>query len=136
MGSVLVDANVILDLLTEDERWSEWSSNVVEELAETHALAINPIVYAEISIRFSSIEDLESALSNANFERLQIPWEAAFLAAKCHLQYRKRGGKRVATLPDFFVGAHALVAGLPLLTRDSTRYKTYFPKLQLIAPKV
>ncbi len=97
-------------------------------------LAINPIIYAEVSIGFERIEALEEALPTSTFHRLALPWEAAFLAGKCFLAYRRRGGVRSSPLPDFYIGAHASVLGMTLLTRDATRYRTYFPKLQLIAP--
>ena len=135
MGRVMVDSNVLLDVMTEDERWLEWSSGVLERHGEEDILCINPVIYAEVSIRFERIEELEAALPTDMFERLPIPYEAAFLAGKCFLAYRRRGGKRSAPLPDFFIGAHAAVAGMPLITRDAARYRTYFPKLRLIAPE-
>lgn len=131
---ILVDSNVILDIVTEDETWFQWSSVRLARYAETHILVINPIIYAEVSIGFDRIEDIEIVLSPAFFRREPLPWEAAFLAGKCFLAYRRRGGKRSSTLPDFFIGAHAAVAGIPLLTRGTSRYRTYFPKLKLIAP--
>jgi hypothetical protein len=131
---VLVDSNVLLDVLTEDPRWFDWSSEALLQCANRAALAINPIIYAEVSIRFSRIEDLEDALPIEYFQRLPLPWEAGFLAGKCFLQYRRRGGSRTAPLPDFYIGAHAAVSGLSLLTRDATRYRTYFAGLPLIAP--
>ena len=134
MGRILVDSSVLLDVMTEDRAWSEWSSHALEQYAEENILAINPVIYAEVSIRFDRIEDLEAALPRNLLERLPIPWEAAFLAGKCFLQYRKRGGARHSTLPDFFIGAHAAVAGMALITRDAARYRSYFPKLRVIAP--
>jgi predicted nucleic acid-binding protein len=134
MARFLVDSNVLLDVMTEDGRWFAWSRSVLEEHAENNILAIKPVIYAEVSIRFGRIEDLEAALPADLFERLPLPWEAAFLAGKCFVQYRKRGGARASTLPDFFIGAHAAVAAMPLITRDATRYRTYFPRLRLIAP--
>ena len=131
---ILVDSNVILDTATEDERWFKWSSQTLARYAETHILVINPIIYAEVSIGFDRIEDVERVLSPAFFRRDPLPWEAAFLAGKCFLAYRRRGGKRSSTLPNFFIGAHAAIAGIPLLTRDTFRYRTYFPKLKIIAP--
>jgi predicted nucleic acid-binding protein len=106
----------------------------VAACAEHDVLTINPIIYAEVSIGFTRIEDLDVALAAPSLQRLPLPWEAAFLAGKCYVAYRKRGGSRSAPLPDFYIGAHASVAGLSLLTRDATRYRTYFPKLRLIAP--
>lgn len=130
----LVDSNVLLDVLTGDPRWSGWSGEALAEQAEREVLAINPIIYAEVSIGFVRIEELEDAVPASTFHRLALPWEAAFLAGKCFLAYRKRGGVRSSPLPDFFIGAHASVAGMTLLTRDAARYRTYFPKLHIIAP--
>jgi predicted nucleic acid-binding protein len=135
MAQVLVDANVLLDIILEDPNWFGWSSNKLIEIAANNSLAINPIIYSEISIRYERIEDLEQTLTDIQIERLQLPWEAAFLAGKCFIRYRKRGGTKRSPLPDFFVGAHALISGMPLMTRDANRYRTYFPKLQLIAPE-
>ena len=131
---ILVDSNVILDIATEDKDWFRWSSETLSNCAETHTLVINPIIYAEVSIGFDRIEDVEMVLPTGFFRRDSIPWEAAFLAGKCFVTYRRRGGKKSSTLPDFFIGAHATVAHIPLLTRDVSRYRTYFPKLRLIAP--
>ena len=132
---VLVDSNVILDIFTEDPEWFEWSSRKLSECAEKDTLLINPIIYAEVSIRFERIEELEEALPPEVFLREELPWEAAFLAGKCFLIYRMRSGKKTSPLPDFYIGAHAAVRGYALLTRDARRYRTYFPKLKLIAPE-
>ncbi len=131
---ILVDSNVILDIVTEDKKWFQWSSDALTKHVETHILVINPIIYAEVSIGFHRIEDVEMALPTSFFRRDPLPWEAAFLAGKCFLAYRKKGGRRSSPLPDFFIGAHAAIARIPLLTRDVSRYRTYFPKLKLIAP--
>jgi predicted nucleic acid-binding protein len=131
---ILVDSNVILDIVTEDQTWFQWSSETLARYAENHILIINPMIYAEVSMGFDRIEDVEIVLSPTFFRREPLPWEAAFLAGKCFLAYRRRGGKRSSTLPDFFIGAHAAIARIPLLTRDTSRYRTYFPKLKLIAP--
>jgi predicted nucleic acid-binding protein len=131
---VLVDSNVILDMLTEDERWFSWSSNTLSREADNSLLGINPIVYAEISVGFQKIEDLEASLLPGFFARLELPWEAAFLAGKCFLKYRKGRGSRRSPLPDFYIGAHAAVLKVPLITRDAARYKTYFPSLKIISP--
>jgi hypothetical protein len=131
---VLVDSHVLLDALTEDARWSSWSMEALAEQGDRDVLAINPIIYAEVSIGFLRIEEIDTALPPSTFHRLALPWEAAFLAGKCFLSYRKRGGPRGAPLPDFYIGAHASVSGMTLLTRDAARYRTYFPKLRLIAP--
>ncbi len=132
--ATLVDSNVLLDVLTDDARWSAWSADALASQAERDVLTINPIIYAEVSIGFRRIEELDTALPVRTFHRLPLPWEAAFLAGKCYLTYRKRGGARPSPLPDFYIGAHASVAGMALLTRDAARYRTYFPKLRLIAP--
>jgi len=134
MKPALVDSNVILDLLTLDPVWLEWSEQALAECADETVLIINPLVYAEISIAFEKIEDLEQALPHEIFRRKRLPYEAAFLAGKCFLKYRKRGGKRRSPLPDFYIGAHAAVAGYRLLTRDAGRYETYFPGLELFTP--
>ena len=135
MVPVLVDSNVLLDVMTQDARWFSWSAKALESAAETSRLVINPVVYAEVSIRYSRIEDLEAALPATMFDREPIPWESAFLAGKVFLAYRRRKGTRASPLPDFFIGAHAAVAGYRLLTRDSARYRTYFPRLLLVAPE-
>ena len=134
MTAVMVDSNVLLDLMTEDARWLSWSAEAVERAADRFRLVINPIIYAEVSIRYSRIEDLEAALPKAMLDREAIPYEAVFLAGKCFLAYRQRGGTKRSPLPDFFIGAHAAVAGYQLLTRDAARYRSYFPRLPLIAP--
>jgi len=129
-----VDSNVLLDVLTQDTGWAEWSESALARCADEALIAINPIIYAEVSIRFERIEELEEALPESDFRRLPLPWEAAFLAGKCFVRYRRRRGGRRSPLPDFYIGAHAAVAGMPLLTRDASRYRTYFPGLELIAP--
>lgn len=134
MPEILVDSNIILDVVTEDARWFAPSSARLAELAGDHLLVINPIIYAEVSIGFDLIEDLEAALPAEFFRRDDLPWEAAFLAGKCFLKYRRAGGTRRSPLPDFYIGAHAAVRGIPLLTRDASRYRTYFPRLSLLAP--
>jgi predicted nucleic acid-binding protein len=134
VNRVLVDSNVLLDVLTEDPAWFEWSAGALEELAEDHVLAINPIIYAEVSIGFSRIEDLDAALPPEVLEQEPLPWPAGFLAGKCFLRYRERGGARRSPLPDFYIGAHAALTQYVLLTRDATRYLTYFPHLRIYAP--
>jgi predicted nucleic acid-binding protein len=131
---VLVDSNVLLDVATGDPRWAAWSGQALAECAEYAALVINPIVYAEVSIGFQTIEALNAALPGSLYERAPLPWEAGFLAGKCFLAYRRAGGRRTAPLPDFYIGAHAAIEGLALLTRDAARYRTYFPKLEVLAP--
>lgn len=135
MRRVLVDSNVLLDIMTEDETWFDWSSGALREQAATNSLCINPVIYAEVSVRFTRIEEVEEALAPEMFDRLALPYEAAFLAGKCFLDYRKRGGRRHSPLPDFFIGAHAAVSGMAMMTRDPNRYRTYFPGLHVIAPE-
>jgi predicted nucleic acid-binding protein len=131
---VMVDANVLLDLLTNDQEWVSWSKKQVAKARQGGLLVINPIIYAEISNAFATERDLSEYVSPTDFEREALPFEAAFAAGRAFRTYRARGGQRSAPLPDFYIGAHALIAGHMLLTRDAARYKTYFPKLQLIAP--
>ncbi len=134
MTAVLFDANVLLDVMTEDARWLAWSAAAVERAADRYRLVVNPVIFAEVSIRFSRIEELDAALPRTMFDREAISYEAAFLAGKSFLAYRRRGGTKQSPLPDFFIGAHAAIAGYRLMTRDAARYRTYFPKLSLIAP--
>jgi predicted nucleic acid-binding protein len=134
MTAVLVDSNVLLDIMTEDRRWFSWSTEAIAAAADRFRLVLNPIIYAEVSVRYSRIEDLEEALPKTMIEREAIPYEAAFLAGKSFLIYRRRGGTKRSPLPDFFIGAHAAAAGYQLLTRDAARYRKYFPRLPLISP--
>jgi predicted nucleic acid-binding protein len=131
---ILVDSNVLLDVATDDPKWADWSGSTLRQVADESILVINSLIYAEVSIGFSSIEALEDALPAALYRRDDLPYEAAFLAGKAFLRYRQRGGSRRSPLPDFYIGAHAAVAGYRLLTRDAARYRTYFPKLELVAP--
>jgi predicted nucleic acid-binding protein len=133
-AGTLVDSNVLLDIFTEDTEWLEWSTGALAAAAEAGPLYINPIVYAEVSVRFSRVEDLEDALPSREFRRSSLPWAAAFLAGKAFMSYRRNRGSGSAPLPDFFIGAHAAVDELALLTRDTRRYATYFPTVHLIAP--
>ena len=134
MSAVLVDSNVLLDLTAEDSDWTEWSARALEAASDRFRLVINAVIYGEVTVRYSRIEDLDLALPRAMFEREDLPYEAAFLAAKAFRTYRQRGGTRRTPLPDFLIGAHAAIAGYQLLTRDAPRYRTYFPHLRLIAP--
>ena len=134
MTTVLVDSNVILDLTTADPDWYDWSTDALTRCADEAYLAINPIIYAEVSVGFDRIEDLEETLIPDFFRRLPLPYEAGFLAGKCYTMYRKRGGAKRSPLPDFYIGAHAAVSGLTLLTRDAGRYRSYFPTIDLVAP--
>jgi predicted nucleic acid-binding protein len=132
--TTLVDSNVLLDLATDDPRWGLWSAQALGAAADSGPLVINALVYAEVSIGFSTIEDLDDALPADAIEREPLPYEAAFLAGKAFLAYRQRGGNRSAPLPDFYIGAHAAVRQYRLLTRDAKRYRTYFPTVELITP--
>ena len=134
MTATLVDSNVVLDIAAEDAEWLDWSSAMLAQAAERGPVVINPIIYGEVSTRYDSIESLDDALPPDFYIRAPLPWEAAFLAAKAFRHYRRRGGTKSRTLPDFFIGAHAAVAGMTLLTRDARRYRAYFPKLRIIAP--
>ena len=134
MSAVLVDTNVLVDVLRGDLRWGTWSAAQLASAANSAIIVINPIIYAEVSIGFSRIEDLDAALPGDYFTLEALPWEAAFLAGKAFAHYRRRRGARVHPLPDFYIGAHAAVQGYALLTRDPRRYRTYFPRLTLIAP--
>ena len=134
MTPVLVDSNVLLDVTSANQQWGPWSTDSLNRLADEAILVINPVVYGEVSVRYSTIEEVDLALPSEHFRRDDIPYAAAFLAGKVYLEYRRRGGQRQAPVPDFYIGAHAAVAGFRLLTRDARRYRTYFPKLELIAP--
>ncbi len=134
MKGVLVDSNVILDVFLDDLEWADWSESKLEEYSEHSSLYINSIIYSEISIGFKLIEDLESAIVKAGFQFVGIPKEALFLAGKTYIKYKKRKGVKTTPLPDFFIGAQAAVLDLDLLTRDVSRYQTYFPTVKLIAP--
>jgi predicted nucleic acid-binding protein len=134
MKAVLVDSSVVLDLFTNDPEFAERSIAAMARLGAVYDLAINDIVYAEVSIGFQRIEDLDAALLSSGFVSLPIPREALFLAGKAFLTYRRRGGEKAMPLPDFFIGAHAAVAGIPLLTRDPERVRQAFPRLEIIEP--
>jgi len=130
----LVDSNVLMDLFTEDERWFDWSAAMIARSAEAGDLVINPIIYAEVSPQFDSIEELDEALPTDYFRRVNLPWEVGFLAGRVFLKYRRAGGARPSPLPDFYIGAHAAIEGLTLLTRGPGRYRKYFRDLRVIAP--
>jgi len=134
MPGVLVDANVILDVILDDPQWYTWSVAELEGSAERDRLLINPIIYSEVSIGFQRIEELDAALASAGFTMVPLPKEALFLAGKAFLKYRRSGGVKRSPLPDFFIGAHAAVHKLALLTRDPARVRTYFPTVKLISP--
>ena len=129
-----MDANVLLDVMTDDPQWYEWSAEQLDTCAARAELCINPIVYAEVSVGFERIEALDEALPHDAFTRLALPWEAGFLAGKAFVQYRRARGSRTSPLPDLFIGAHAAVDDMALLTRDAKRYRTYYPTLELFCP--
>jgi predicted nucleic acid-binding protein len=134
-GKVLVDSNVLIDVIQEDPVWFDWSARRLRAAAEARHAVINPIIYAEVSIGFNTLESFEHAISLFGLERQPLPWEAAFLAGKAFALYRQRRGTKLSPLPDFYIAAHASIAGLTLLTRDARRYREYFPKLKLIVPR-
>ena len=131
---LLVDTHVLVDVLQDDPQWANWSIGQMRAQASIHQLAINPVIYAEISLSFSTLEALDSVVATLALELREIPRPALFLAVKAYAQYRKRGGTRLQILPDFFIGAHAAVEHWPLLTRDASRFRTYFPTLEVLAP--
>ena len=135
MSTTIVDSNVLIDVLSADPVWGSWSGSALRDAGAQGPLVINEVIYAEVSARYSQIEVLDRELSEDDFQREHTPWQAAFLAGKAFLDYKRRGGSKRSPLPDFFIGAHAAVRGLPLLTRDPVRYRTYFPTVELIAPE-
>lgn len=130
----LVDSCVLIDVFTSGSDWTPWSSEALAEALECGDVVVNPIVYAEVSIGFSSIEDCGRSLESRGLSLEPLPWAAAFVAGKSHVEYRRRGGYKLSPLPDFFIGAHAAVHGYPLLTRDPGRFRSYFPGVELIVP--
>nr|WP_052165513.1 type II toxin-antitoxin system VapC family toxin [Micromonospora purpureochromogenes] len=132
--ATLVDTNVLLDVFTDDPKWADWSGDALAASRDAGLLVINPIVYAEVSVRFARVEDLDDALPAADFLREELPYPAGFLAGKAYARYRSRGGAKRSPIADFYIGAHAAVCRYRLLTRDSSRYRSYFPGLTLIAP--
>jgi predicted nucleic acid-binding protein len=131
---LVVDSSVLIDIVGTPGPWTAWSTDALRRAADEHVLVINPVIYAEVSMGFGTIEALDEALPEAFYRREDVPYPAAFLAGRCFLDYRRRGGTRTGVLPDFLIGAHAAVAGYGLLTRDATRVRTYFPRLRVIAP--
>ena len=131
---VLVDTNVLIDALNDDARWADWSLSQMRALAQIHELAINPVIYAELSAAFTRMEDLDRVVDRLRLRLLELPRPALFLAGKAFMRYRRDGGNRPSVLPDFFIGAHAAVSGLPILTRDVRRYRNHFPSVKLVAP--
>jgi predicted nucleic acid-binding protein len=134
LRATLVDSNVILDIVTGDPVWAEWSASALTQSLNQGIVLINPIVYAEVSIGFDRIEDLDRVLPETMIRREPLPYAAGFLASKAFMLYRRRGGAESSPMPDFYIGAHAAVAGYRLLTRDAQRYRTYFPAIELITP--
>nr|WP_276313288.1 type II toxin-antitoxin system VapC family toxin [Brucella tritici] len=132
----MVDTNVLLDLATDDPQWAEWSIGQLETASLTGPLLINEVIYAELAVRYERIEDLDHFIEAAGLQMASLPREALFLAGKVFTQYRRAGGSRTGVLPDFFIGAHAAVQQIPLLTRDVGRYRTYFPTVALITPNL
>ena len=135
MNGILVDSCVLLDLYTDDADWADWSEKILGQYSQTNTLYINSIIYTEVSIGFNLIEEVEAAIEQAGIKVLEIPREALFLAGKIFLSYRKSMGTKHSTLPDFYIGAHAIVSTFDLITRDISKFKTYFPNLNLIYPK-
>ncbi len=131
----LVDSNILIDVLSDDLQWARWSTATLAEVADEGQVVINPLIYAEVSTGFPNPHIFEEALAAIPLLREALPWEAAFMAGKAFLKYRRGGGKKSSPLPDFYIGAHAAVAGMALLTRDEKIYRKYFPKLRLISPK-
>ena len=131
---LLVDTNVLVDVLQNDPQWADWSIDQLRAQAQLHQLVINPVIYAELSLSFSTFEALDRVVATMELAMHEVPRPALFLAGKAYLQYRRRGGGKAQVLPDFFIGAHAAVEGWPLLTRDASRFRTYFPSLEVIAP--
>lgn len=134
MAATLVDSDVLIDLVGPDAPWTGWSAESLTVALEDGAVFVNQVVYAEISVGFARIEDCDWALEIRGIERVPLPWPAAFMASRAFVDYRRRGGRKLSPLPDFFIGAHAAVEGLRLLTRDTRRYRTYFPSVELITP--
>ena len=134
MNGVFVDSCILLDLFTDDLNWANWSENILDKYSQTNTLYINSIVYTEVSIGFNKIEELEKAIEQLGIKVLEIPREALFLTGKAFLRYRRNKGTKNSPLPDFFIGAHASVSSFDLITRDLTKFKTYFPQVKLIHP--
>jgi predicted nucleic acid-binding protein len=132
---ILADSNVLLDVITADPKWGRWSLAALDEWARRGAILINPVIYAEIAPAYDTMEGLDAAIEAVGLELREIPRAALFLASRAFVRYRRRGGARRGVLPDFFVGAHAAVLDIPLLTRDTHRYRAYFPTLRLVTPR-
>jgi predicted nucleic acid-binding protein len=135
MTGTLVDSNVLIDVLAGGSEWANRSAAAIRAAGADGPLVINEVIYAEVSVRYADTDELDRDLPLDYFQRERTPWPAAFLAGKAFLAYRQKGGRRLSPLPDFFIGAHAAVVGLRLLTRDSTRYRTYFPTVEVLTPE-
>ena len=131
---LLVDTNVLVDVLENDPDWADWSIGQLRAQSQIHPLAINPVIYAELSLTFSTVKALDDTLDKLGLAIMELPRPALFLAGKAFMRYRRAGGKKSNVLADFFIGAHAAVIGCPLLTRDTKRYQRYFPSVKLITP--
>ena len=131
---ILVDANILIDLFTDDPDWADWSEEALANAAASGEILINPIIYAEVSIAFTDAGILDKGLKQLGIQRADLPYPAGFLAGKAFMKYRQRGGMKQSPLPDFYIGAHAQTEGLKLLTRDPKRYRTYFPEVEIISP--
>ena len=131
---LLVDTNVLVDVLEDDPEWADWSIGQLRAQSKIHRLAINPVIYSELSLTFSTVEALDRAVDDLGLTMIEIPRPALFLAGKAFVRYRRQGGKKHNVLADFFIGAHAAVAGYPVLTRDTQRYATYFSGVSLVSP--
>ena len=131
---LLVDTNVLIDVLEDDHAWADWSISMLRQQSQLHRLAINPVIYAELSLTFSTVEALDEAVAGFGVEVCEIPKPALFLAGKAFVAYRRKGGQRRNVLADFFIGAHAAVEGWPILTRDPRKYRQYFPSVELLTP--
>ena len=132
---ILVDSNVLLDLFTADPEWLAWSQSALADALLEGPVLINQLVYAEVSVAYANLSELDGVLSRLKIQRVDLPWDAAHLAGQSFLKYRRQGGAKTSPLPDFYIGAHAQTAGLILLTRDVSRYRSYFPRVKLIAPE-
>jgi len=132
---ILVDSNVLLDIFTADPDWLPWSQSALTDALLVGPVVINQLIYAEVSVAYRQSAELDAILARLKIQRTNLPWAAAHAAGQSFLKYRRQGGAKTSPLPDFYIGAHAQVEGMPLLTRDATRYRTYFPKVKLIAPK-
>jgi predicted nucleic acid-binding protein len=133
--ATLIDSNVLLDVITDDMQWADWSARQIATAMDAGRVVINPLIYAEVSVGYETLEELDELLPASDYEREALPFVAGFAAGKAFVRYRRSGGGKRSPLPDFYIGAHAALAGYRLLTRDARRYRTYFPALTIIAPE-